>query len=243
MTASRILAVDDEPHILRALATILAGAGYAVETAATGEEALAKAALVAPDAVILDLVLPDQTGIDVCRELRTWTQVPILVISIVGEESEKVAALDAGADDYVTKPFSVNELLARLRASLRRVTPPANPVVTVGELEIDLESHAVRRRGEPVKLTPVEFRLLARFARHEGRLLTHHMILREVWGPAYQAELHYVHVYVSRLRRKIEEDPSHPAYLLTESSAGYRLAAPRPVEDSLSDPPPDLTHR
>jgi two-component system KDP operon response regulator KdpE len=226
VTESRILAVDDEPHILRALATILAGAGYEVDTAATGEEAMARAALSVPDAIILDLVLPDRSGIEVCRELRTWTQVPILVISIVGEESEKVAALDAGADDYVTKPFGVDELLARLRASLRRASLPAGPVVTVGDLEIDLESYAVLRHGVPVKLTPVEFRLLALFARNEGRLLTHHMILREVWGPAYQTEFHYVHVYVSRLRHKIEDDPAHPVYLLTESSAGYRLVSP-----------------
>ena len=226
MTPTRILAVDDEPHILKALGTILAGAGYAVDTAATGEDALARAALSVPDAVILDLVLPDRSGIEVCRELRTWTQAPILVISIVGEEEDKVAALDAGADDYITKPFSVNELLARVRAALRRAGPPAGPVVAIGDLQIDLESHAVLRGGLPLKLTPVEFRLLALFARNEGRLLTHRMILREVWGPAYQTELHYVHVYVSRLRHKIEEDPASPACLLTESSAGYRLVDP-----------------
>lgn len=226
MNQQRILAVDDEPHILRALGTILAGAGYAVDTAATGQDALARAALSAPDAVILDLVLPDASGIDVCRELRTWTQAPILVVSVVADESEKIAALDAGADDYVTKPFSVEELLARLRAALRRASPPAGPVVTVGELEIDLASHTARMRGAPLRLTPVEFRILALLARNEGRLLTQRMILREVWGPAYQDESHYVHVYVSRLRHKIEEDPANPAYLLTESSAGYRLVRP-----------------
>jgi two-component system KDP operon response regulator KdpE len=226
VSALRVLAVDDEPHILKALETILEGAGYAVTTASTGKDALAHAAVQPPEAVILDLVLPDQSGIDVCRELRTWTQVPILVVSIVGDEREKVAALDAGADDYVTKPFSVAELLARLRAALRRAAPPTGPVIDVGDLRVDLEHHEAARDGEPVKLTPFEFRLLALFARNEGRLLTHRMVLREVWGPAYQDELHYVHVYVSRLRRKIEPDPANPRYLLTESSAGYRLVDP-----------------
>jgi two-component system KDP operon response regulator KdpE len=226
MSAPRVLAVDDEPHILRALETILAGAGYEVDTAATGKDALARAALRPPDAIILDLVLPDQSGVDVCRELRTWTQAPILVISIVGDEEDKVQALDSGADDYVTKPFSVDELLARLRAALRRVAPPAGPVLEVGELRIDVDDRSVLEGERPVRLTPQEFKVLALFARHEGRLLTHQMILREAWGPAYQNELHYVHVYVSRLRRKIEHDPAAPRYLLTESAAGYRLVDP-----------------
>jgi two-component system, OmpR family, KDP operon response regulator KdpE len=226
MSAPRVLAVDDEPHILRALETILAGAGYEVDTAATGKDALARAALRPPDAIILDLVLPDQSGVDVCRELRTWTQAPILVISIVGDDEDKVQALDSGADDYVTKPFSVDELLARLRAALRRAAPPAGPVLEVGELRIDVDDRSVLEGEKPVKLTPQEFKVLALFARHEGRLLTHQMILREAWGPAYQNELHYVHVYVSRLRRKIEHDPTAPRYLLTESAAGYRLVDP-----------------
>jgi len=226
VSASRVLAVDDEPHILKALQTILEGAGYAVDTASTAKDALVHAALHRPEAVILDLVLPDGSGIDVCRELRTWTQVPILVISVVGDEAEKVEALDAGADDYVTKPFSVNELLARLRAALRRAGPATGPVLDLDELRIDLEHHEVLRAGAAVKLTPREFDVLALFARNEGRLLTHRMVLREVWGPAYQTELHYVHVYVSRLRQKIEPDPANPRYLLTESSAGYRLVNP-----------------
>ncbi len=226
MTAPRILAVDDEPEILRALETILRGAGYEVETAASGELALAQATLRPPDAVLLDLVLPDRTGIEVCRELRTWTQAPILILSVVGEEQEKVAVLDAGADDYVTKPFGVSELLARLRAALRRAAPPAGPVLEIGELTIDLDKHAAFKDGTPLQLTPLEFKLLSLLARNEGRLLTHGMILREVWGLAYQAEPHYVHVYVSRLRHKLEADPGHPRYLLTESSAGYRLVDP-----------------
>ena len=223
MSGARILAVDDEPEILRALETILRGAGYEIVTAADGEGALAQAALRLPDAMVLDLVLPDRSGIEVCRQLRAWTQIPILILSVVGDEQEKVEALDAGADDYVTKPFGVNELLARLRAALRRAGPPTGPILEIGELRIDLDKHAVSKGGEPVPLTPREFKILALFARNEGRLLTHRMILREVWGLAYQSELHYVHVYVSRLRRKIEADPSHPRYLLTESAAGYRL--------------------
>jgi two-component system KDP operon response regulator KdpE len=226
MSGARILAVDDEPEILSALETILRSAGYEIDTAASGKEALARATLRPPDAVILDLVLPDRSGIDVCRELRTWTQIPILLLSVIGDEDEKVEALDAGADDYVTKPFAVNELLARVRAALRRGGgQPEGPVVEIRELRIDLDKRAVFKREAPVQLTPHEFKLLAFFARNEGRLLTHRMILREVWGPAYQTEMHYVHVYVSRLRRKIEDDPAHPQYLVTESASGYRLVS------------------
>jgi two-component system KDP operon response regulator KdpE len=226
VTGPRVLAVDDEPHILRALETILRSAGYEVETATSGADALALAALRPPDAVVLDLILQDVRGIDICRELRTWTQVPIVIVSIVGDEEEKVEALDAGADDYVTKPFSVSELLARLRAVLRRAAPPTGPILEIGELRIDLDGRSVTKSGTALHLTPHEFKLLALLARNVGRLLTHRMILREVWGVAYQSELHYVHVYVSRLRRKIESDPGSPRYLLTESTAGYRLVDP-----------------
>jgi two-component system, OmpR family, KDP operon response regulator KdpE len=226
MTAPRILVVDDEPQILRALSTNLRGAGYEVETASTAEEALVSAAMRPPEAVILDLVLPDGRGTDVCRELRGWTAVPILVLSAVGEEREKVEALDAGADDYVTKPFGMEELLARLRAALRRAVPSGEPVLRVGELELDLEKRAFARAGRPVALTPNEFELLRLLMQNEGKLLTHPTILREVWGPAYGDESHYLHVYVSQLRRKIEADPTRPRYLLTEPGAGYRLVAP-----------------
>jgi two-component system KDP operon response regulator KdpE len=222
----RILAVDDEPQILRALQTNLRGAGYEVTTATTAAEALAEAALRVPDAIILDLVLPDGSGTDVCRELRTWTAAPIIVVSAVGEESEKVAALDAGADDYVTKPFGMDELLARLRASMRRVVHPSEPVIEIGDLRVDLEKHAVTVAGSAVQLTPHEFALLRLLAVNEGKLLTHRMILREVWGPLYGEESHYLHVYVSQLRRKIEPDPTRPRYVLTEPGAGYRLVAP-----------------
>jgi two-component system, OmpR family, KDP operon response regulator KdpE len=226
VTGARILVVDDEPQILRALRTNLRGAGYEVTTAETVEEALAEAAMRPPDAVILDLLLPDGSGTDVCRELRRWSDVPVIVLSAVGDETEKVAALDAGADDYVTKPFGIDELLARLRAALRRVNPTAEPVVEVGDLQVDLEKRSVTVRGRPVPLTPHEYGMLALFARNVGKLLTHRTILREVWGPAYGDESHYLHVYVSQLRRKIETDPTRPRYLITEPGAGYRLVEP-----------------
>jgi two-component system KDP operon response regulator KdpE len=223
---SRILVVDDEPQILRALQTALRGAGYDVETATSGAQALTAAAVQPPDAVILDLVLPDRRGTDVCRELRTWSSVPVIVLSAVGDESEKVAALDAGADDYVTKPFGLDELLARLRAALRRVDGTIEPVFEIGELRVDLAAHEVTFADTPVQLTPHEFGLLALLARNEGKLLTHKAILEEVWGHAYNAESHYLHVYVSQLRRKIEPEPSRPRYILTEPGAGYRLVDP-----------------
>ena len=221
-----MLVVDDEPQILRALQTNLRGAGYEVQTAATVAEALARRGDHPPDAVILDLVLPDGSGTDVCRELRTWSSMPIVVLSAVGDEQEKVAALDAGADDYVTKPFGMEELLARLRAALRRSSAGGEPVLKVGELVLDLEKHVVLRNGYPLSLTPTEYDLLALLIRNEGKLLTHPAILREVWGPAYGDESHYLHVYVSQLRRKIEPDPTRPRYLLTEAGAGYRLVSP-----------------
>jgi two-component system, OmpR family, KDP operon response regulator KdpE len=223
---SRILVVDDEPQILRALQTNLRGAGYEVETAATAEEALAAAAMRPPDAVILDLVLPDGRGTDVCRELRGWSDAPVLLLSVVGEEREKVAALDAGADDYVEKPFGIEELLARLRAALRRAGPSGDPVLEIGDLVVDVDNRAVTMGGKAVQLTPNEFELLRVLAQNEGKLLTHPMILREVWGPGYGDESHYLHVYVSQLRRKIEADPARPRYLLTAPGAGYRLVRP-----------------
>jgi two-component system KDP operon response regulator KdpE len=227
VSAARVLVVDDEPQILRALQTNLRAAGYDVDTAAGAHEALRKAALQPPDAVILDLVLPDGSGTEVCRELRRWSRAPILVLSVVGEESEKVAALDAGADDYVTKPFGFEELLARLRAALRRAAPPGGPILQIGELRVDLDKHAVSFAGRPVPLTPTEFALLRVLAENEGKLLTHPMILRQVWGPGYGRESHYLHVYVSQLRRKLEPDPTRPRYLLTEPGAGYRLVSPQ----------------
>ena len=180
-----------------------------------------------PDAVILDLLLPDGSGTDVCRELRRWSDVPVIVLSAVGDESEKVAALDAGADDYVTKPFGIDELLARLRAALRRADT-RDRARGRGRASCASTSRSApsRSRGEPVQLTPHEYGMLALFARNVGKLLTHRTILREVWGPGYGDESHYLHVYVSQLRRKIEPDPTRPRYVITEPGAGYRLVEP-----------------
>jgi two-component system KDP operon response regulator KdpE len=224
VSGARVLVVDDEQQILRALRTSLRGAGYEVETADTAAGALATAALNPPDAVILDLVLPDGTGIEVCRELRRWSSTPVIVLSAVGEEREKVAALDAGADDYVTKPVGIEELLARVRAVLRRATPSGDPVIRVGDLVVDLEKRSVVVAGSPVHLTPHEFELLRALAVNRGKLMTHRALLTEVWGPGYGGESNLLHVNVSALRRKIEPDRAHPRYLLTEPGAGYRLA-------------------
>jgi two-component system, OmpR family, KDP operon response regulator KdpE len=226
VSGQRVLVVDDEPQILRALSATLRGAGYNVDTAATAATALVAAAAHPPEAVILDLVLPDGDGTGVARELRTWMEAPIIVLSAVGDEHQKIAALDAGADDYVTKPFSVDELLARLRAVLRRSPTSALPVIEIGALRIDVPQRIVTVDGARVKLSPHEFDLLRVLAQNQGKLLTHRALLREVWGPAYQVEAHYLHVYVSQLRRKIEPDPSSPRYILTEPGAGYRLVEP-----------------
>jgi len=226
MSNGRILVVDDEPQILRAVQMKLRGAGYAVDTAGTAQEALMKAGMRPPMAIILDVLLPDGRGTDVCRELRTWYHAPIVVLSAVGEEKEKVDALDAGADDYITKPFSGEELLARLRAVLRRATPSAERLITVGDLVIDLEKRAVTMDERPVALTPIEYDLLRVLAQNEGKLLTHPALLREVWGPAFQEESNYLHVHISHLRRKIEPDPARPRYLLNQPGVGYRLVDP-----------------
>ena len=226
MSKARILVVDDERQILRALKTSLRGAGYEVDTAEDAEHALAAAAMRPPEAIILDLVLPDGTGTDVVRELRTWSSAPVIVLSAVGDEREKVAALDAGADDYVTKPVGIDELIARLRAVLRRAAPSGEPVITVGELELDLEKRELRAAGKPVHLTPHQFDLLRVFAVNQGKLLTHRAILQEVWGPGYGTESNLLRVHVAQLRRKIEPDPARPRYLLTEPGAGYRLVDP-----------------
>jgi two-component system, OmpR family, KDP operon response regulator KdpE len=225
-TRDRVLICDDEAQILRALRVILGDAGFEVVPAMSVREALDAVSVRPPEAAIVDLVLPDGDGIEVVSSIREWSQMPIIVLSVVGDEREKVRALDAGADDYVTKPFGVDELLARLRAVLRRAAPTER-LFKVGELEIDLEKHAVHRNGELVQLTPHEFGLLGLFATNEGKLLTHRTILREVWGAAYQSESHYLHVYVSQLRRKIEDDPTRPRYLLTETGTGYRFVDPK----------------
>jgi two-component system KDP operon response regulator KdpE len=221
-----VLVVDDEPQILRAVQMKLRDAGYTVETAATAQEAFTKAAMRPPEAIILDVLLPDGRGTDVCRQLRTWTGAPILVLSAVDEEKEKIDALDAGADDYVTKPFSGDELLARLRAALRRVRPSTDPVLEVDGLRIDVAKRLVTMEGRAVSLTPIEYDLLRLLAENEGKLMTHPTILREIWGPAYREESNYLHVYVSHLRRKIEPDAARPRYILNQPGVGYRLVNP-----------------
>ncbi len=225
--AARILVVDDEPHIVRGLKIILRTAGYAVEAAETKAEALASLAARPPDAVVLDLVLPDGQGVDVCREVRRWSGLPIVVLSAVGDEREKVRALDAGADDYVTKPFGTDELLARLRAVLRRsVDAGGSSTLTVGELEIDFADRRVWRAGREVHLTRIEFDLVRVLAQNHGRLVTHRTLLREVWGPEYDDATHYLRVHVAHIRAKLESDPARPRYLLTEPGVGYRLGDP-----------------
>ena len=226
MNAQRVLVVDDELQILRALRTSLRAAGYEVDTAGTVETALAAAAMRPPEAMILDLVLPDGTGTDVAREFRKWSSAPVIVLSAVGEEKEKVAALDAGADDYVTKPVGIDELLARLRAVLRRTAPSGEPVITIGELVLDLTKRTIAVGGKAVHLTPHQFDLLRVLALNQGKLMTHRMLLQEVWGPGYGDESNLLHVNVSQLRRKIEPDRANPRYLLTEPGAGYRLVDP-----------------
>lgn len=224
MTAPRVLVVDDERHIVRALKIILRSAGYAVEAAESKADALAALAAHPPDALVLDLVLPDGQGVEVCEEVRRWSRLPIVVLSAVGDEREKVRALDAGADDYVTKPFGTDELLARLRAVLRRSAEAAGrPRLELGELTIDLADRRVVRAGREVHLTPIEFDLVRVLAQQHGRLVTHRQLLQEVWGPEYGEETHYLRVHVAHIRAKLERDPSRPQHVITEPGIGYRL--------------------
>jgi len=221
---SRVLVCDDETQILRALRVILRDAGFEVVTAQTAQEALDAAALKAPDAAILDLILPDGNGIDICRSIRKWSQMPIVVLSAVGEEQEKVRALDAGADDYVTKPFGPDELIARLNAALRRAGAAEEPSLSVDGLEIDLAGHRVTRDGDEIHLTPKEFDLLRVLARNRGRLMTHRALLGEVWGHAYEEDTHTLREHIANLRRKVELDPQEPRYIRTDPGVGYRFA-------------------
>jgi two-component system, OmpR family, KDP operon response regulator KdpE len=221
----RVLVCDDETQILRALRVILRDAGFEVITAQTAEEALDQAALRAPDAAIIDLILPDGDGVEVCRSIREWSQMPILVLSAVGEEREKVRALDAGADDYVTKPFGPGELIARLNAALRRAGRSEEPSVSADGLEIDFPGHRVTRDGDEVHLTPKEFELLRALARNRGRLMTHRALLGEVWGHAYEDDTHTLRVHIANLRRKIEPDAQAPRYIKTDPGVGYRFAS------------------
>ena len=222
--APRILVCDDEPQILRALTVILRDAGYEAVPASTGEEALDRAAVKPPEAAILDLMLPDVDGVELTRRLREWSQMPILVLSSVGEEDRKVEALAAGADDYVTKPFGPRELVARLEALLRRAQPQgAEPTIVAEGIEIDLAGRTVRRDGEPVHLTPTEFGLLRELARNRGKLITHRALLVEVWGVEYEDDFQVLRAHVANLRRKIEP-PDGPRYIKTDPGVGYRFA-------------------
>ena len=222
--ATRILVCDDEPQILRALRVILRDAGYEAVTAASGEEALDRVAVRPPAAAILDLMLPDLDGVEVTKRLREWSEMPIIVLSAVGEEEAKVRALAAGADDYVTKPFGPPELVARLEAVLRRAKPEASePLITADGLEIDLVARVVRRDGEPVHLTPTEFELLRCLAQNRGRLMTHRSLLVEVWGVEYEDDVQVLRAHVANLRRKIEPADG-PRYIRTDPGVGYRFA-------------------
>ena len=228
MSGERVLVVDDEPQIRRALRVALRANGYTVDEAATGEEALDTAALTPPDVVILDLALPDVDGVEVCRRLREWTSTPVLVLSARGDEEAKVRALDEGADDYVTKPFGVPELLARMRVALRHATLAASasePIIQAGLVEIDLARRLVRRDGEEVHLTPTEYGLLRYLAEHAGRVVTHGQLLRAVLGAEYEDAIGSLRVYVASLRKKLEDDPSTPRLIVTEPGVGYRLRA------------------
>jgi two-component system KDP operon response regulator KdpE len=227
----RVLVVDDEPQIRRALAVNLTARGYDVDQAASGEEALHLAAARHPDVVLLDLGLPGIDGLEVIRGLRGWTSVPIVVLSVREAEADKVAALDLGADDYLTKPFGMNELLARLRAALRRHQPVAeDPIVETPDFRVDLAARRVSARGEEVHLTPTEWSILEVLARHPGRLITQRQLLQQVWGPSYERETNYLRVYLAQLRRKLEPEPARPRYLITEPGMGYRF------EPALKDP-------
>ena len=226
--APHILVIDDEPQILRAMRTILTEKQFKVTTASRGEEGLTLAATNKPDIVILDLGLPDMDGVEVCARLREWTQCPIIILSVRDSEREKVAALDAGADDYLTKPFGIEELLARVRVALRhstRTQGPQNKIIKAGPISIDLAWHIVKRGEDQIKLTGTEHKLLAYLAANRGRVLTHHSILTHVWGPADADHTEYLRVYMRQLRKKLEDNPERPKYILTEPGIGYRFIA------------------
>ena len=221
---TRVLVIDDEAALLRALRINLTARQYEVITATDGISGLAAVSRDRPDVLILDLGLPDIDGTDVIKGVRGWTSTPIIVLSAAGQESKKVAALDAGADDYVTKPFGMDELLARLRAAVRRASSaPDEPVVTTPDFTVDLAAKRVAKDGRDIRLTPTEWQLLEILVRNRGRLVTQRQLLQEVWGPAYESESNYLRVYVAQLRRKLEPEPSRPRYLLTEPGMGYRM--------------------
>jgi two-component system KDP operon response regulator KdpE len=226
--APLILLIEDEPQMRRFLRAALGGQEYRLIEAATAKEGLAHAAGRNPDVILLDLGLPDTDGLEVTRQLREWSRSPIIVLSARGREQDKVAALDLGADDYLTKPFGVDELLARIRVALRHQSLPPGvspPIFEAGGLKMDLAQRQVFRDGNEVHLTPTEYKLLAVLVRHAGKLLTHRQLLHEVWGSNYTSQTHYLRIYIMQLRHKIEHDPTRPRYILTEPGVGYRLKA------------------
>jgi two-component system KDP operon response regulator KdpE len=229
-SSARVLVIDDEPEIWRAVRAGLAGAGFTAEWAPTGAEGIELVARWHPDVVILDLTLPDLDGIEVCRQIRSWSQIPIIVLSVRGGDADKVTALELGADDYLTKPFSMAELVVRVRVALRHAAHTSGSSdkearFQTGALMIDFERRQVSVDGREIHLTPIEYDLMKYLAINAGKVLTHRAILRAVWGPAYEQEIHYLRVFFNQLRRKIEPDPSRPRYLLTELGIGYRLRA------------------
>ena len=220
----RVLVVDDEKAIQRFLKNALSSAEFSVHIVGSGKEALTAAIAIRPDLIILDLGLPDMDGVEVLRRLREWTKVPVIILSVRDREDEKVAALDSGADDYVTKPFGIGELLARMRVALRKsIQQSPEPVYRVDGLEVDLEHRRVVAQGKEVQLTPTEYDLLRLLVTHAGKVITHNQILRQIWGPAYVEQPHLLRVNISNLRRKIEPEPNRPRYILTELGVGYRL--------------------
>ena len=222
---TRILVVDDEPKMRMFIRANLEARGYEVCLAQDGVEAVEMAAHFLPDVIVLDVNMPRMDGIEACRRIREWTNTPIIILSVAEEEKDKVRALDEGADDYVTKPFGVEELLARIRVALRHGTSTAvdSPVLTIGPLEVDLSKQLVKRRGQVVKLTRTEYQLLAYLVSNRGKLLTHRDLLHNVWGPEYGEETEYVRTFITQLRRKIEDDPSSPRFIVTEPRVGYRF--------------------
>jgi two-component system KDP operon response regulator KdpE len=237
---TRVLVVDDEAQILRALAVNLRAREIEVDTATNGAEALRAASTHHPDAVVLDLGLPDMDGVEVIQGLRGWSTVPILVLTVRDQETQKVAALDAGADDYITKPFGMEELLARLRAALRRSQPAEEEaVIRTPDFSVDLAAKVVTRGGSEVRLTPTEWHLVEILVRHPGKLISQRQLLRDVWGPTYGEETNYLRVFMAQIRRKLEPDPSSPRYFITEPGMGYRFETePRSGTDGPGDAPP-----
>jgi two-component system KDP operon response regulator KdpE len=238
--AATVLIVEDEGPIRRFLRTTLTAQGFRVFEASTGREAISEAAARTPDLIVLDLGLPDVNGLEVTRQLREWTSVPIIILSARNQEHDKVAALDLGADDYVTKPFGVGELLARMRVALRHTArsngDSGETVFTCGELRVDLLQRSVFVGKREIHLTPIEYKLLTTLVRHAGKVLTHRQLLQEVWGPHHTQDSHYVRIYVRQLRNKLEPNPAHPRYLLTELGVGYRLRSDEDVRKPVAEP-------